>query len=151
MSHKKEDFDKDIPRDKLVSGTDAFVERGCHTLFVEMIGAAAKDLSLPHDDPNYVDSLQWVSDPANLRAWCCMIGANLEVAPTIQKAILERPVEIAHACEIMVRASCAETTTYSAFMEAMGVGAIRNASSIDVDSDFECQEGVGVWSLYSAS
>lgn len=141
MSHKKLDFERDIPQDLMVVGADAFQERGRYLLFIEMIGFAAKDLCLPQTDPNYIDSLNWLSDDTQIKAWLSMIDASPTVASDIHKAVLERPEEIAEACEIVLRNSHADVASLDRFMSRLGVPVCqKNASSLVGFEDIEATD-----------
>lgn len=130
------EFANDVPSEEIVYGLGAFVEDDRRNLlFIEMIGLAAKDLCQPPGTKLHEDSMRWLDDVDNLAAWCCLIEADPERAPIVRKAILDRPGEMAEACETMLRIAGTRTARYDHFMEMMGVRSRRNRSSVFIEED----------------
>lgn len=129
-----------LPEDKVVDDFGAFVSahRRC-LLFIEMIGLAAKDLCEPPGTELYEDSLQWLSDPRNMAAWCGMIEADQSVAPTITRAIKEKPAEIHELCQRVAAVAHVDRPPFERFMEIMKIPTYTATSSLptpDFDVDY---------------
>lgn len=128
------DFDKDVPADKVVTeGIDAFSERGRGLMFIEMIADVAGDL-VASDSEHYDETLAWVKNPLNLKAWVQIVEASPSVVPSLQKAFLERPAALKLACETVYRASSRTGDGLERFMRAMGMQSHSGSSSLG-DSD----------------
>lgn len=124
------DFDKDVPADKVVTeGIDAFTERGRGLMFIEMIADVAGDLAAS-DSENYDETLAWVKNPLNLKAWVQIVEASPSVVPSLQKAFLERPAALKLACETVYRASSRTGDGLERFMRAMGMQSYAGSSSL---------------------
>jgi hypothetical protein len=132
------DFVADLPEELRVEGPDAFLEHGRYLLFIELIGQAARDLTMPNDVSHHQEALEWVADPGNIQFWCELIGAENDVVPALQRALQERPKELSKACENFVR-NVEDGENFSRFMDAMGIRPTINASTLAMQSaeDFE--------------
>lgn len=135
------DFEKPAPASDIEDGIDAFDERGRYLLFVEMIGAAATDLTLPAQHADHQDAMEWLSDPSYMRTWLMLIGGDIDLAEKLQTAIKGNPTEIGSACSKFLSVSHGDTFTMDKFLRAFGIATQTSGSSL---VDFEDSDSLDI-------
>lgn len=121
------------------SGEDFFSRDGSAYLLVDLISSVANDLQ--PGSAHYDETLEWVSDPRNVKSLFEMLHPNEDVIPILQQAFILRSSELKAACDTIKRShAVSKDDNLTKLMSAMGMLTVSAESSMTEWNDFDWGE-----------